>query len=124
MIMIDTHIAVQLFEGKTAGLSAKALRALDHEPVYLSPAVMLELELLFEIKRIRLRAAPIVLHLRDPLNIHVARESFAEVAERALDFGFTRDPFDRLIVAHAAILRAKLITFDSQILAQISGSFS
>jgi len=115
MIMLDTHVAVALYEGRSAGLSARALRRLDREPTTISPAVLLELELLHEIKRIRLPARPIADHLRERLSIAVASESFAEVTGAALAFGFTRDPFDRLIAGHAQLNRATLLTFDAQL---------
>ena len=40
----------------------------------------------------------------------------AEVTEHCLDLSWTRDAFDRLIVAQAALDRAKLITRDRLIL--------
>ena len=52
--MLDTHIAVARYEGKIAGLSARAKRRLDVDELTLSPAVVLELELLYEILAIAL----------------------------------------------------------------------
>ena len=69
MLMLDTHIAVALFQGKTTGLSRKTLAAIDREPLLLSPAVLLELELLHEIGRLRLGATPIARFLADQLAI-------------------------------------------------------
>lgn len=113
--MLDTHIAVRLFEGRSAGLSAQALRMIDRDSVSISPAVMLEIEMLHEIRRLRVGAAAIVRYLDEHLAIRVAGDRFAEVARQALAFGFTRDPFDRLIAAHAEVLKAPLITFDEQL---------
>ena len=56
LCMLDTHIAVTLYEGKIAGLSARARRMLDADELTLSPAVVLELELLHEIQRLRFDA--------------------------------------------------------------------
>jgi PIN domain nuclease of toxin-antitoxin system len=53
MIMLDTHIAVGLYEGHTRGLGAEARRAIDRGSVTISPAVLLEIELLHEILRLR-----------------------------------------------------------------------
>lgn len=113
VIMLDTHIAVALYDGRTAGLSNKALRAIDRESVWMSPAVLLELELLHEIGRVRIGAAAIAAHMETQLSIRVAGERFRDVASEALALGFTRDPFDRLIMAHAALLKAPLITHDT-----------
>ncbi|MEO8802122.1 MAG: PIN domain-containing protein [Rudaea sp.] len=113
--MLDTHVAVHLFEGRSTGLSAQALRLIDRDSVSISPAVMLELELLHEIRRLRIGAAAIVRYLDEHLAIRVAGERFADVARQALAFAFTRDPFDRLIAAHAAVLKVPLITFDEDL---------
>ena len=115
MIMLDTHIAVALYEGRTAGLGAAAKRAIDREVVLISPAVMLELELLHEIGRLRVGAEPISRHLGDRLAIRIAGERFVDVVGEALALGFTRDPFDRLIVAHATLVKAELVTLDENI---------
>lgn len=113
MIMLDTHIAVALAEGRGGGLEASTLRAIDRERVTISPAVLLEMEVLHEIGRLRKGAAAIAAHLHDQLDIHMAGERFADVARTALAFAFTRDPFDRLIVAHAALLKASLVSHDA-----------
>jgi PIN domain nuclease of toxin-antitoxin system len=110
--MLDTHIAVALFEGRTGGLSAAAKRAIDREAVSISPAVLLELEFLHEVGRLRVGAIPISRHLDERLSIRVATERFADVVVEALSLGYTRDPFDRLIVAHAALMKAPLVTLD------------
>jgi PIN domain nuclease of toxin-antitoxin system len=115
VIMLDTHIAVALYEGRTAGVQASTRRAIDREPATISPAVLLELELLHEIGRLRVGALPIARYLGDQLAIRIAGERFADVATEALSLGFTRDPFDRLIVAHAALLRAPLVTLDASL---------
>lgn len=115
MIMLDTHIAVALYDGRTAGLSQQTLHAIDRQPVWVSPAVLLELELLHEIGRVRVGAATIARELESELAIRVAGERFRDVALAALSLGFTRDPFDRLIVAHAALQQAPLVTQDGLI---------
>jgi PIN domain nuclease of toxin-antitoxin system len=113
--MLDTHIAVALYEGRTAGLSAATKRAIDRDAVSISPAVVLEIELLHEIGRLRVGGATIVRHLGERLAIRIAGERFADVVVEALALGFTRDPFDRLIAAHAALLMAPLVTLDDML---------
>lgn len=112
MIMLDTHIAVAFFDGREAGLSTVARRLVDQGPVLISPMVLLEMEVLHEIGRLRTSANAIAKHLAEHLDIRVASERFADVARAALGLGFTRDPFDRLIVAHATLLKARLVTHD------------
>ena len=113
MIMLDTHVAVAFYDGRSAGLSAKTKRLVDGGKVLISPAVLLEMEVLHEIGRLREGAAAVAALLHDQLDIHTAGESFADVARAALPLAFTRDPFDRLIVAHAAVLKAPLVTHDT-----------
>lgn len=119
-VMLDTHVAVALYEGKTQGLSRAALRAIDREPCCYSPAVLLELELLFEIGRLRHGAQVIAAQLATSLDIGCAGERFADVARAALPLAWTRDPFDRLIVAHAEVLNAPLVSRDAELRAHYS----
>ena len=113
--MLDTHVAVGLYEGHTRGLGAQARRAIDRDVVTISPAVLLEIEILHEIRRIREGANVIATRLAEDLDIRVASERFSDVATESLAWSFTRDPFDRLIVAHAALAKAALITQDTLI---------
>ena len=114
--MLDTHIAVALYEGKIAGLSARAKRMLDADEIMLSPAVVLELELLHEIQRLRINAKQLLATLAQDFGVMIASEKFSAVALHSLSMSFTRDPFDRLITAHASLIKAPLITLDSRIL--------
>jgi PIN domain nuclease of toxin-antitoxin system len=113
--MLDTHIAVALYEGRMAGLGIAARRAIDRDVVTISPAVLLEIELLHEIGRLRVGAIAVSARLGEDLSIRVASERFADVATEAFSLGFTRDPFDRLIVAHASLTKAALITQDAML---------
>ena len=115
MIMLDTHIAVALYEGRTAGLSPKTKRELDQGTASISPAVAFEIEMLHEIGRLGPNAATIVKSIAQDLSIRIASDPFASVVSEAVGLSFTRDPFDRLIVAHAALLKSPLITFDDHV---------
>lgn len=77
--------------------------------------MLLELELLQEIGRIRHGGAHIAHHLGNELDIECASERFLDIVARALPLSFTRDPFDRLIVAHAEWLDAPLVTLDKRL---------
>src|SRR4029079_681432 len=88
VIMLDTHIAIALYEGRTSGLGIAARRAIDRETVTISPAVLLEIELLHEIGRLRVGATPVSMRLGEDLSIRAATERFADVAIEALSLGF------------------------------------
>ena len=78
--------------------------------------VALELQYLHEIGRIALGSVEIVEKLRRDIDLKVCGLPFADVASRALEETWTRDPFDRIIVAQAkANGVAPLITADEKI---------
>ncbi len=54
--------------------------------------------------------------LRRDVGLEVDDASFAEVADAAVGLTWTRDPFDRLIAAHAIVAGATLLTADRTIL--------
>jgi PIN domain nuclease of toxin-antitoxin system len=54
--------------------------------------------------------------LRRDVGAEVADVSSTRLAEAAVDLSWTRDPFDRLIAAHAVVAGAPLLTADRTIL--------
>jgi PIN domain nuclease of toxin-antitoxin system len=114
IVMIDTHIAVALYKRRTSGLSRQAQKFLDSLVVRYSPIVTLELELLSEIGRAQVEAATVCDFLNRELDITESTERLSDIVRHALPLRFTRDPFDRLIVAHADLLRVPLITLDKR----------
>ena len=113
MTYLDTHAAVALYQGEPAAFSPRALDALAQESdLRISPMALLELQYLYEIKRIRVPAARIVSSLATEIGLKVCSMPFAEVVQQALEERWTRDPFDRLIVAQARANSGALITRD------------
>lgn len=115
MIYLDTHAAILLAQGDTTRFTRTGLRVVNREDLLLSPAAVLELEFLHEIGRLKVRAREVVQILRGALDLRVCDLRFSEVAEKALDEGWSRDPFDRLIVANARLRQARLLTRDERI---------
>ena len=60
--------------------------------------------------------------LAQDFGVMIASEKFSAVALHSLSMSFTRDPFDRLITAHASLIKAPLITLDSRILDNYLGA--
>lgn len=119
MIYLDTHVLPALGAADLTLFSKEARRLLDREPdIRISPMVVLELEYLREIKRIRESADVIVATLGAEIGLRVCDRSFEEVARQATEESWTRDPFDRLIVAQARLAGAILITRDTTIQAR------
>jgi PIN domain nuclease of toxin-antitoxin system len=112
---LDTHVVIWLFGGESRRLSEAAVEQIQTVDVRVSPAVVLELQLLHEIKRVKAAAVKVIERLSLDIGLSVCKLPFAAVVEHALDQGWTRDPFDRLIVAHARANNAQLITKDERI---------
>jgi len=53
--------------------------------------------------------------LKQSIGLQVADISFADLIDRAIDLSWTRDPFDRLIAAHAIVADVPLVTADETI---------
>ena len=97
-------------------MSERVTDTLNRCELLISPIVNLELTYLHEIGRSRRVAQDIVKQLREQLGLRVCDHSFADVVETATFESWTRDPFDRMIVAHAkANGYAALVTADEKI---------
>lgn len=116
MIHLDTHAALWLAEANERRLSRTARRLIDRQPLVLSPAVVLELEVLAEIGRLQNPPAAILKRLYDQADVAPSDAVFADVVAAAATFAWTRDVFDRLIVANAMADGARLLTADQHIL--------
>ena len=109
---LDTHIALWLYSGQIERISERAANMINRERIGVSPVVLLELQYLQEIGRITAAPRSIIVDLKRRLGLVVEDRSMETVAERALDLDWTRDVFDRLIVAQAALDNAELVTTD------------
>jgi PIN domain nuclease of toxin-antitoxin system len=116
VIHLDTHVALWLYVNDERRLGP--VRAVvERNPLVISPVVVLELQLLSEVGRVTHRAEEIVAALVDSLDLRISGAVFAAVTAEAMALRWTRDPFDRLIVANALVDRARLLTKDATILA-------
>jgi PIN domain nuclease of toxin-antitoxin system len=113
---LDTHVVAWLYSGEPQKLSKAARSEIQNGEPAISPIVILELQLLYEIGRANAPASKVVAVLSRDVGMSVCGLPFAHVIERALDLKWVRDPFDRLIVAHASANDAPLITKDEKIL--------
>lgn len=98
---LDTHVAVWLAEGSLGRHSRRALSLVGRSDLLVSPMVVLELEYLYELKRSGLAARDVLLKLEHEVGARVCELSFPQIASVAIDEKWTRDPFDRVIVAQA-----------------------
>jgi PIN domain nuclease of toxin-antitoxin system len=100
-IYIDTHVVIWLCEGLVEKLTPGASQAIENSQVEISPMVLVELEYLFEIKRIVKPPMALADQLRTLIGLRISDHAFSAVAQTALFETWTRDPFDRIIVAQA-----------------------
>lgn len=116
MIYLDTHVVVWLYAGLVEKLSKPVRDLLNEHEIEISPVVRLELQYLFEIDRLAEESSIIVADLSNRIGLKVCDKPFNAFVSEALTFSWTRDPFDRLIVAHASLNDNVLITKDQNIL--------
>jgi PIN domain nuclease of toxin-antitoxin system len=119
MIHLDTHVVLWLAEGRVDLLppGLRGLLAGGRTRPLVSPMVRLELTYLYEVGRIVAPAAEILEALRVDIDLGPAESPFERVAAIACAQSWTRDPFDRLIVAHAVADDLPLYSRDAVILA-------
>lgn len=99
-LYLDTHILVWLYQDGATRLTPLAIRAIEEaEQLLISPMVELELTYLHETSRINCPALNILDSLRRDIGLETCKQPFASVVGEALALEWTRDPFDRLIVA-------------------------
>ena len=114
MVFLDTHVAVWLF-AEADRIPGVVQERLDRADLFVSPMVRLELSLLSGIGRLRVPASAVLGALSADLGLRVEEAGWARAAEVADHLSWTRDPFDRLIAAHAICFGALLCTRDAVI---------
>jgi PIN domain nuclease of toxin-antitoxin system len=116
IVYLDTNVVLWLGKGDLKRISLSARRVLQSADLRISPVVLIELEYLHEVGRVRLSARGVLRKLAQEVGLAVCDLSFPSVADAALDEKWTRDPFDRTIVAQAkANGLAPLISADEEI---------
>ncbi len=123
LIFLDTHVLIWLYAGKLKLFSNLALREIRKSSLCFSPVVKLELRYLYEIGKISEKPDKIINALRQEIGLKEANDDFAEVVNEAINQGWTRDPFDRIISAQAKIRNVKLLTKDQTILSNCNFAF-
>lgn len=116
MIHVDSHVVAWLFAGDRRRFPVAVARRLEREPIVISPAVELELQLLFEIGRTKQPGKAVISDLAGRVGLEISATPFVAIVAAAAAQTWTRDPFDRMIVGHAQVDRATLLTADESIL--------
>jgi len=98
---LDTQTAVWLAQRNLRKISAKAREHIGSATLLISPFVVVEMQFLFEIGRLLLPAEEIRLLLFADHGVSLCDLELTSIMRSALGEKWTRDPFDRFIVAHA-----------------------
>ena len=119
VILLDTSALIWIDAGhpRVRGLVRR------HERLYVSPASLLELQFLHEAGKVRLRNGAVRWVVDDDRWL-VDEPPPGAWFLGAVDTGWTRDPFDRLLVAHAQIRRWRLATSDARLIEHLGATRS
>lgn len=115
MILLDTNALIWL-EARHRR-SRPLSRWIGH--LHISPANLLEIQFLLEAQRIRLRTNTRIENLVDDQRWALDDPPAAAWFDVARELSWTRDPFDRLLAAHARYRGWKLATGDGNLLEQL-----
>jgi PIN domain nuclease of toxin-antitoxin system len=113
---LDTNALIYLHTGAKERISTRAMQQIEESDLMISAMVMLELQMLWGIGRLKYDAGRIFADLSQQIGLSLCPFPLTAVIHAALDIKWTRDPFDRIIVANAiANNKAPLITSDYRI---------
>lgn len=115
-VFLDTHAVLFLHAGMIEEFGAPSKELLSTAVLSFSPAVRLEMKFLQECGKLTVDPDLVIGRVAVEVGLCIAGDSLASVADRAMGLSWTRDPFDRLIVANAGLHDAPLITRDRRIL--------
>ena len=101
---------------------APVVSVLEREDLAVSPIVELELEYLHEIGRLVPTGRVVLDDLAARVGLQRRDVGFAAAVGAAARLRWTRDPFDRLIVASAIVEGVALLTRDETILEKFDGA--
>ncbi len=117
VILLDTHAVIWIAQGHRRGRPLERFARL-----YISPASLLEIQFLLEIGRLRFRSGQSAAALGDDDRWRLDEPPSVKWFAIASELTWTRDPFDRLLGAHARLRGWKLATADDVIAANLPAS--
>lgn len=114
-VYLDTHAVVWLYTNELHKFSKNTLEILEKNILLISPMVKLELEYLYQKGRVNHGAEQVLSFLKYRIGLQVCHKNWLDIINMALTCDFTRDAFDRLIVAHAMLDNSILISKDKKL---------
>jgi PIN domain nuclease of toxin-antitoxin system len=119
---LDTHAAVFLWEGRGEIFGTGSRELLERALLHVSPLVRLELGFLREVGKLKVEPGEILGALTGEYGVTVTADPMDRLVPLAMPLSWTRDPFDRLLVATALLHEAPLITRDARIREHFAGA--
>jgi PIN domain nuclease of toxin-antitoxin system len=119
---LDTHAAIFLWEGRSEIFGAGARELLEQSALLVSPMVRLEMGFLKEVRKLKVEPDQILGSLTADYGVMMTDDSLEALIPVAMPLSWTRDPFDRLLVATAMLHQAPFVTRDSRIHDYFSGA--
>jgi PIN domain nuclease of toxin-antitoxin system len=109
-LLLDTHFLIWLTLGSKRLAQFPWIER--HRPWGVSPVAFLEIQFLAEIGRLSVQNPDFTGAVMADPRFVVDDVSLATVVRHGLGLSWTRDPFDRLLVAHSLARRLPLCTVD------------
>jgi PIN domain nuclease of toxin-antitoxin system len=119
---LDTHAAIFLWEGRTELFGSGSRELLERAVLQISPLVRLELGFLREVGKLKVEPDQLLGSLTADYGVTVTADPMDRLIPLAMPLSWTRDPFDRLLVATALLHEVPLITRDARIQEHFAGA--
>ena len=99
LIYLDTHIVAWLYAGLLDKITSKAKVGIEDNNVVISQFIRLELQYLHEIGRLKVKPDKIIDALAREIDLRISDCPLNHIIDEALKINWTRDVFDRLLIA-------------------------
>lgn len=119
---LDTHAAIFLWEGRAEVFGPGSRELLERATLHVSPLVRLELGFLKEVGKLKVDPDHLLGSLAADLGVTMTSDPLEVLIPHAMPLSWTRDPFDRLLVATALLHQAPLVTRDTRIHENFAGA--
>ncbi len=115
-VLLDTHVIVHLNQNDQKKFGPLASEIVNHSYLLIPQISILELDYLHEIGRITKRGKEFASNLMFSINATLEMSPLIGLVDFSQKIQWTRDPFDRLIVAASMYMKVPLLTSDENIL--------
>ncbi len=120
MIYLDTHAVIWLYSDTDKVFSEIAKEQMRNEDLFIAPMVRLEMQYLYEIGRLKTPPDVVLAYLNRAIGLKVFDADNTAIFDQAMKIEWTRDVFDRLIIAQAMADDVGIISKDRNILENYS----